>query len=403
MALKIFPSTQKDREQIFIQTLLNNTDRVTKVSDLSVLSGLSKSIAKISGKAEKDIILAMSALYPENSSESTLDLCADVFACSPRFGASESSTYIRIVADEGTEYVANTNLFNSLDGIQFALEEDVTIGVYGFTYAKVRSLDSGAKTNVHSGRITTVNPQPTGHKFVVNEYTATGGRDSEDDNTFRTRIKEGANILATGTLGMLTQAFMKINTNVLRIFYQGIDDQSRIRIGIVTQNGIDLNQSELDTLLEQGNDYFNLTSMRAFGRQSYGIILSNIQWQPIDISFRCSIYQSFNVDDVRLACQIALSKYLDFRYWAPGSQSVDYVNLIEICRTTPGMKSVPDNYFFPVNDIATDRSKLPRLRGFILMNLSGNIIAGNANSYNPVFYPSNPDFSIQQTALRSIS
>lgn len=400
--LNIFPLNQKERSLIFIKTLLNNTDKISKVSDHSVISAYADAVSKIAGKSEKDIFLALSQLFPDNTYGDNLDLCADTFGISPRFGSSGSSTYLRLVATPGTTYLANTNIFNSKDGILFSLENDITIGSFGFEYVKVRSIDVGSKTNIDSGRIDAVNPQPAGHLYVINEYICAGGRDVEDDQTFSQRIKQGSNVLATATIAMLEQVFMKINNNVLRIFYQGHDAKGRIKIAIVTQNGIDLNQSELDEILSKGNEFFGLSQLRSFGTQTYGIVLSNINWQPVDISFRVSLLNNTNVDDWRKNAQIAIAKYLDFTTWIPAIDKVIWTNLLEIVQSIPGTKYVPDNMFFPNVDQAVDKNQLPRLRGFIMMDLNGTLISGNTGQYNPVFYPNDLNKAFITTVLTSV-
>jgi uncharacterized phage protein gp47/JayE len=402
MSLNISPSNQKERALIFLKTLLNNTNNVSKVSDHSILDAIADGVAKISIKAEIDVFLALSQLFPDNSYGSNLDLSAELFGISPRFGASGSSTYLRLVGITGTTYLANTQIFGSKDGLQFSLENDVTIGAFGFEYVKVRSIDTGVKTNIDSGRIDSVNPQPTGHQYVINEYICTGGRDAEDDETFQQRIKQGSNVLATSTLAMLEQVFMSINNNVLRIFYQGHDSKGRIKIAIVTQNGIDLNASELDTILDQGNQFFGLSQQKNFGSQSYGIVLSNINWQPVDISFRISLLNNVNVDDFRKQAQINISKYLDFRFWDSRTMKVDWANLLEIVRTTPGAKYVPDNLFYPNVDQAVDKNMLPRLRGFVMSDLSGNLITGTTGQFSPTFYPNDLSQAFITSVLTSV-
>lgn len=402
MSLPIFPSTSEQREQIFIKTLFNNTDRVTKIADQSVVNAINKGIAKISGKAEKDIILALTTLFPDNTYGENLDECAKQLGIAVRFGASQSSTYLRLVADPNTVYTQGVQTFSGSDGILFELEDTITIGEFGFSYAKVRSIDIGNKCNVLPLTINVCSPTPSGHKYVVNEYMAIGGRDNEDDQTFRIRIKEGVNILATGTIAMLEQVFMKINNNVLRIFYQGINEDSQVKIAIVTQNGIDLNQSELDDLLQRGSEFFTLTTLKPYGTQSYGVYLKNIEWQPLDISFRADFFSNFNIDNVRKEIQIKIAKYLDFRTWQSNSTKVEWDNLLEIVKNTPGVKYVPDQYFYPNNDQAVDKNKLPRLRGFLILNLQGQVVSDLQGILMPEYFPQVADFSYQQTVLQTI-
>jgi len=392
----------EELKQIWVEILINKSNgQVTEVSDNSVLSAIGYGVGKVAQKAIKDIALVEANLFPDEGFEQTLDAIAQNIGIAPRFGASESSTFVRVVGDVGTIYQVGINQFISREGVIFNLENNVTIGSEGYAYAKVRSTTQGSNTNVPPLSINTVNPEPTGHRTTLNEYQALGGRDIEDDETFRRRIKEGANILAKGTISSITQAFNKINPNVLRVFYNGINSLGKPVLAIATQNGIDLSNTELDSLLEQGEKFFSLTELRPFGTQSYGVELKNVDYQPIDISFRVDLFNSVNPDDVRIDIQTRISKYLDFRFWKAGSQ-VEWDDLLEIVKRTRGVKYVPDQFFYPRVDVKIDKSKLPRLRGFLMLDLSGNIIVDNAGVLDPVFYPANPDFSFQASVLSSI-
>lgn len=402
MSLNLRPSTSEERKQLVVETILNKTTKINKISDNSVLSGVSYGIAKVAGKAEKDIVLALGKLYPDTAFGSQLDQVAQDNGISSRFGASQSSTYVRVVGDVGTQYIAGTHTFTSTEGIVFSIEESVTLGAHQFAYIKVRSVDVGLKANSKPATITTITPSPTGHRFCVNEYKATGGRDAEDDLTFRQRIKEGPNILSKGTISMLEQVFMQINTNVLRCIYQGINSRGQLKIAIVTQNGIDLTQSEINTLLTRGEKFFSFSELRPYSRQSYGIELVNIEWQTFDISFRCKLSSSALPDDVRIEIQTKISKYLDFRYFNAGVDKVEWDNLLSIVKNVRGVEYVPDEYFYPRVDMATDSNKLPRLRGFLMLNLQGGVINTISGSLNPVYYNQQADFSFVQTVLRNI-
>lgn len=402
MPVNISPSTLEERKKLFAEILLNKTNKVSKVSDGSVLNGVAYGVAKVAGKCEKDIVVAVSQLFPDMAFSSQLDTVAEIYGIASRLGASQSSTYVRVVGDAGTTYIPGVHTFESVDGIQFDIEKTVEIGVEGFSYVKVRSIDSGTNTNVGPATITRVTPTPTGHRYCINEYKAIGGRNTEDDTLFRKRIKDGPNILAKGTLAMVEQAFIKINSNVLRVIYQGWNDQGQLKLAIVTQNGIDLTASELSQLLTEGEKFFSFTELRPYGKQSFGVVLSNIEWQPIDISFRVDLYANYNIDDIRIDIQTKIAKYLDFRYWRSGIDQIEWDNLLEIVKNTKGVKYCPDQYFFPRVDIATDINKLPRLRGFIMLNVNGNVIQSLTGTLLPSFYPNVADFSFQASVLKNI-
>jgi len=137
--MEIKPSTSRERANLFIEALLDETDKVSKVSKHSVLSGIAAGVSKVSGKAEKDIALAMSELFPDMSFGSKLDRAAKNLGVTQRLGAIGSSTYIRLTADPGTIYLAGVHKFTSTEGPVFDLEDDITIPQEGFAQCEIRS------------------------------------------------------------------------------------------------------------------------------------------------------------------------------------------------------------------------------------------------------------------------
>lgn len=393
--------TIQEIKEFVTEVLLNKTNKLSKISDNSGLNGISFGLAKGLQKAYKDIALIESHLFPEYAYSENLDIIAKRQGISSRFGASKSSTYLRIVADPGTIYLKNTNIFKASNGISFELEADLTVGSFGYEYVKIRSLDSGSKTNVEPLTINRVQPQPIGHKYCINEYLTTGGRDIEQDDVFRKRIQEAPNYTASSTLAKLSQVFMKINNDVLKVLYGGIDNTGKIILNIVTQNGIDLTSTEIDDILAQGQEYFSLTEQKLFGNQSSGIILQNITYQPIDIDFRVELFNNVNPDDIRKDIQIQISKYFDFRFW-DYTKKVEWDDLLQIIKSTTGVKYVLDSYFIPGYDFYVDRGKLPRLRGFIMRSLDGNIIQNVSGTLNPVYYSNDMNINFQTTVLSTI-
>lgn len=398
----IKPSTSEWRRLLMLETLYNQQDRLTKSSDDSVISGVAGGIARIAGKAEKDIFLALSSLFPDLSYGPLLDQVAANFGIAPRFTEQGSSTYIRITADVGTIYQAGIHNFETDNGVQFSLTEDVIIPSFGFTYARVNSITEGNNTNVDAFTINKVTPQPSGHIHVLNEFPAQGGYDVETDETFKLRIKNGANVLARGTLASLEQVFMMIDNRVLRIFHHGIDFDGKVVIAISTQNGSDLTQVELDNILNNAAPYFSLADHRPWGRDFYGIRLKNIEYQPIDISFRVELDGTRLVDEVRRDIQSQANRLLDFRFFDPNTEQVEWDDLLHICKTTLGVKYVPDQFFYPRVDVKIDLDKLPRLRGFLMLDLEGNVLSNMNGTLTPVYYPQEADFIYQSQILRQI-
>lgn len=386
-------------KQIFIEMLLNKTDKVTKVSDESILNGIAYGIAKIAQKAMKDIGLVETHLFPEFAFGTHLDIISDRLGISDRFGSSRSTTYVRVVGSIGTTYTAGTQVFKGA-GKDFELLNTVIIDTAGFSYAKVRSVDYGSASNADPLTINTVSPAPSGHLFCINEFQATGGRNEEGDDLFRRRIVNAGNLASRGTIGYLTQTFMKLNTDILGVHFQGVNELGQPVLAVSTQNGIDLSPVELNTLLERAEEYLNITDFSPLGGTP-SVEIKNIEYQPIDISFRVDLEPSATADAVRKDLQRLMSKYFDYRFWEIGSR-IEWDDLLQIVKSHPAVRYVPDTFFTPNSDIIGDTTKLPIIRGFLMMDLDGAIIENLTGTLSPIYYPSNPDFSFMATILASI-
>lgn len=402
MSLNIRPSTSIERKLIFLEALLNGTNKVSKIGAGSVLDGVADGVSKIAGKAEKDVILAVSQLFPDTAFGDQLDQVALNFGVAPRFTSLGSSTYVKLTATPGTIYLAGTHIPSSTDDIVFNFANDVTIGVLGFAYVLVESVPTGLNANVDPLTISNLSPQPAGHINIVNEYKATGGQDEESDELFRIRIKDGANILARGTLSMLEQLFMAINPKVLRVFHQGTSVGGKVVLTVATVNGSRLSPTELSDLLTTSAEFFSLTEYSPFGTSYYGIELRNVEYQPIDISFRCQLAAGADSDQVRKDIQVAMSKYLDFRYFDASRNAVEWINLYEIVKNANGMEYVPDQYFYPRVDLGISTYVLPRIRSFLMLNLDGSVISNFTGTLSPVYYPNIVDESYRLSVLANV-
>lgn len=395
------PLTIEDLKTLFLEGLLNHTTKVSKISDDSVLSGVGFGVAKVAQKAMKDIALIESQLFVESAYGDQLDLVAERFGISGRFGASGSSTYVRLVGPIGTFYDRTINTLTGSHGVQFEFEQDVTISIHGFAYAKVRSTTTGKKTNVDPNTLITISPIPAGHEYVTNEVMSWGGRDAEDDQAFRKRIKEVSNLCARGTIKYLEQVLIKLNNNILRVIYAGVNDDGQDDLVVVTQNGQNLTVTELDDLLSRASEFLSITELKPWGYNSVGVVFRNPYYHYIDIDFRVELDNTYDPGDVRKDIQVSMMKYLDFRYW-DYSKKVEWDDLLQIVKSTRGVKYVPDTTFYPQTDTKVPISSLPRLRSFTMRDIAGTPISSIFNVASPIFYPNTQEEAYQQTVLYSL-
>ena len=381
-------NTIANLKNLWIEMFLNKTDRVSNIADGSVLNGVAYGTAKVAQKAIKDIAIVEAQIFPKSATGEYLDKSAALFGVSPRKEALGSSTYVRVFADPGTHYEVGTK-FISKNGVQFTVDQPFTVDKSGYGYISVRSVITGSATNVEANSITEVSPRPLTHIECTNEYAAIGGRDYEDDETFRNRIINYNNKLSTDTMEGWTQIFQDLDPRILKVMNVGLGEDGKTHIYLVTQNGSFFTDDELEELLTKATPYFGLTELDLQGN-TLGIVIENAKWMYVGgeegVDFRVELSPNAVIADVRKNIQIAMTKYLDFRFWEAGKK-VEWDDLLEVVKTAEGVKYVPDEYFFPYFDEEVPLNMLPRIKGFRMRDLEGNILYDSGSSLSNIFYP----------------
>lgn len=393
-------TTVEELKQIFTEIFLNKTDKVSDISNESVLNALAYGCAKIGQRILTNQAVVESHIFPDTAYGEYLDELANIRGISPRNSACGSTAYVRIEGEPGTSYDKNNIRFTSSSGIIFELENDFNIPSSGWGYAKVKSSQVGATTNVDALTINNISNPPSGHIAATNEYKAVGGMDNESDDTFRVRIKESVNQLARNTLSYIEQVFMKINSRVLRVYKGGVDGDNKLNLIVVSVNGVDFTDDEFNEILSKSEEYLSLTELLQ-DTNDFALKLKNVDWLPVDIDFRVNIDASYDKDEVRRQMQIKISKLFDYRYWKYGDK-IEWENILYSIRSVDGVRYIPDNYFYPQADINVPKYRLPRLRSFILRDLDGNVLIDNYSILSSFNFPNDSDDSYQSSVLSSI-
>lgn len=398
MITQIIPT--QELKQIFLEVLLNKTDKITDIGEDSVLNGIAFGCAKLAQKCLVNQSIIEGHIFPDTAYGVYLDSLAAIRGVAPRFGASGSSTYVRLNGDENTYYDKDVVVLRATNGVEFELEESVRLDINGFAYAKVRSLSVGSNTNVDPLTINKITPVPRGHYSVTNEYRANGGADEESDALFRQRIKDSVNQLSRNTMSYLEQVFMKINPKVLRLHKGGISSDGKFNLIVVAVNGQDFSQAEFDELLSLSEEYLSLGDLLTES-SDFSLALQNVDWLPVDIDFRVNIDPAYDVDTVRKEIQIQMNKLFDYRYWKYGDK-VEWEDLMYVVRNVAGVRYVPDTHFYPNADINVPRYRLPRVRQFVMRDLDGNVIEDNQGVLSDVYYPNEIEENYTASVLSGI-
>lgn len=373
-------------KSLWIETFLNKTNKVSDISDNSVLNGIAFAQAKVAQKALKDIAIIEAQIFPDNATGEYLDRAAALFGVDPRKGPMGSSTYIRVYADPGTTYI-NCQFVN-VNGVRFTMEESShTIGSNGYGYIPIRSVPMGSYTNVEANSILTVSPQPIGHIACINDYCAIGGRGEESDETFRIRIKNNSNKVAAKTVEFLTQVLQEIDDRVLRVVNVGLSSRGKIKVSVVSQNGILFTTNELTNMLTQIQDKLPIIDINSY-QHALGIEFVNAKWYyvggDIGVDFRLTIKEGFDPSIVRRNIQTNLTQFLDFRSWNFESK-IYWSDLFEVIKNTEGVSFLSNEAFFPNVNLVVPQNQFPRIKSFAMRNLAGEVLYDSLD-LAPVFY-----------------
>ena len=393
METKIY--TRDEIKNQFIQVVLNHTNKISKISDNSVLNGISYGVASIVQKLMKDTALLESELFPEYAYGQYLDKIAQRTGVSPRQSYLGSSVWLRLVGVPGTSYNSSTT-FSTPDGIVFNIYDTVTIPDAGYCYVKARSVSTGAQTNVKANTITQISNAPSGHLYVINEVPATGGVDIEDDKSLFSRISQNFNNFAFDTLSKIRMVLTILNPLILDVKKLGTDSSTgKVKLGIVTVNGTQLTQEELKGLSERLTDYLSLSDLSIFSTIKHQslIDLEMVQTVNLVLDFRVGL-SNVDLDLLRSKILIEITKLFDYREWKEGS-SVSWSDIFYIVKSQEGIQNLPSKYFHLVqgdkvftSDIEVPSTKLPALKGFIMRDLNGEVYTRGKSTIIPYYYSS---------------
>lgn len=137
------------------------------------------------------------------------------------------------------------------------------------------------------------------------------------------------------------------------------------------------------------------------GGGDYALKLNNVNWMPIDVEFRVDIDPSYDTELVRRNIQIQMNKLFDYRFWK-SEDKVEWDDLFYCVKQADGVRYVPDNYFSPNSDVLVPQYRLPRIRGFIMRDLNGNIIEDNNGVMSEIYYPNEIDYAFQSSVLTTV-
>lgn len=391
------PNTDSDRKSILAELFYSLQSKITKISEASIISALLSAISRVASKAEKDIAVYMARLFPMFSAGDHLNDTAEVFGVHPRTVASHSYTILKIYAAQGTAYNVATHIFKSISGVTFELIEDYAVNASGILYVQVRSVSLGKAANVDALTITSVTPTPNGHLLVINELASVGGADAESDNSLRARILNVPSLVSINSLAYLEQVMIRLQPLVYKIYSNGQTQAGKIDIRILTWNGELLTTNQLNLLTSQIGPYLSLRDSQYFHKTNHAVQLSNMDFYYIDISMKIQLLPNANSELVRCEMQANILKLIDIDKLKIGTV-LQWEDIYIACVQTAGVIQIPEESFSWKTDYIFNKPQFPKLRGFVLTDLSGALLANISTDVKKI-YQSQVDLSFQLTVL----
>ena len=374
-------TTIQELKTWFLERVFNNTSKVTKASKTSVINAVAYGVAKIGQKAIKDIAVLESQIFPEMASGQYLDEAARVWYGQERLQSSQSSVFVRVKASPETVYKPGVHTFMSDTGIEFNVVQQVTVDVNGYAYVNCRSIVASESSNVSPMSVNKVLPIPDGHISCTNEYSATGGRDSETDEIFRNRVVNAKNLFSRDTIGYVNEILRIYDPNIYQVINSGLTDNYEVILQVLKNNGTWYTNAELVEIKEFLSDYLSMND--SLGILGSGVVIRNTDWYYIDIDFRAEILSNYGTDEVRKDIQISLTKFFDI---SKGSKKILWDDLLEIVKNVDGVVFVPVEFFNPSVNNNIPFNQFPRIRSFVMRDLQGSIIFDSMNKVSPIFY-----------------
>ena len=187
----------------------------------------------------------------------------------------------------------------------------------------------------------------------------------------------------------MTQIALKFNSDILKFVHLGTQ-LGKTKLGIYTQSGSSLTDTELASLRVQMQEYLALSDISDITNSR--VVFTNVNYSTIDLNFKIEyMTDKYSIDEIYSSIQRKLVNFVDFRYWDT-NKKVQWSDLYSIVRNTEGILSVPYADFKVndgQNDITVNKSLLPRFRSCLIYDLNGNSLlnTGIVQNMFPVIYP----------------
>lgn len=270
-------------------------------------------------KAEMMIAVndAVQVFFPAWSYGGYLDKLAGSVGLS-RKAAQPAETYLEITGTEGTivpaGFIFATPKSGDIASIEFAVVESTTISAEGKATVLVRCTETGLIGNVPENSITLMSSPMKGVTTIRNPAAATGGIETEDDESLRARIEEREKNNEASFVGndsdykRWAKEVDGVGSVVVVPEWMG-KGSGTVKLIVMDANGMPAN----DTILRAVYDHIISPDNRDYRLAPIGAILTVTTAEAVGLTFSATILleEDAVIDDVVKAYRTNLLAYFE--------------------------------------------------------------------------------------------
>jgi len=377
----IKPKSLEEIKNEFLTTVLNCTNKVTKILPTSVLNSIAYGIAKIAQKMNKEAAMIESSLFPEYAIGSVLDDVAKREGIPERLGETYSSvnTLWVVNLNAGNVIIKAGSKISGYNNIPFTTTVDLIILASdgsGMGYVEAVCDNVGNNGNVGAYSLNKIVSLASGSSAlnkifsVTNPSNAVGGEDLENDYDFRKRILNYNSISGINTIDYYENIIRHLLPEVLRIKTNPINAlKGNFKIVLVSRSSGNFSGGDLSTLKTNLIPFLPLRDANILS-----LNIENISWTYFDIILRFKKDAAYTLLNIAQRINLSVNNYINHKEWEFGKK-VDFEIMFSIARQTDGVLDVNDNAFRPNADIVVPINSLPKLRNIILVDeLTGEVL-----------------------------
>ena len=293
-------------------------------------------------KAEMMIAVndAVQVFFPAWSYGGYLDKLAGSVGLS-RKAAQPAETYLEITGTEGTivpaGFIFATPKSGDIASIEFAVVESTTISTEGKATVLVRCTETGLIGNVPENSITLMSSPMKGVTTIRNPAAATGGIETEDDESLRARIEEREKNNEASFVGndsdykRWAKEVDGVGSVVVVPEWMG-KGSGTVKLIVMDANGMPAN----DTILRAVYDHIISPDNRDYRLAPIGAILTVTTAEAVGLTFSATILleEDAVIDDVVKAYRTNLLAYFEE---AKAESCIRYTRVCSVLSETKGV------------------------------------------------------------------